>query len=137
MLPCMQLICPLRHDTLETILNFLLDKVVELLKVSASDILLFDSFSQTLEYSASKGFRTKSIQKSRLRLGEGFAGQVAFERKMIDIPDLKEVKSKNSRTEVIEIEEFNSYFGVPLISKGKMIGVLEIFNRSTFTPDSE
>ena len=124
-------------DTLETILNFLLDKVVELLKVSASDILLFNSFSQTLEYSASKGFRTKSIQKSRLRLGEGFAGQVAFERKMIDIPDLKEVKSKNSRTEVIEIEEFNSYFGVPLISKGKMIGVLEIFNRSTFTPDSE
>jgi HD-GYP domain-containing protein (c-di-GMP phosphodiesterase class II) len=34
-------------------------------------------------------------------------------------------------------ESFVSYFGVPLIAKGQVQGVLEIFNRSLVTPNSE
>jgi HD-GYP domain-containing protein (c-di-GMP phosphodiesterase class II) len=34
-------------------------------------------------------------------------------------------------------EGFISYFGVPLIAKGEVQGVLEIFNRSSIKPDSE
>ena len=34
-------------------------------------------------------------------------------------------------------EEFVAYFGVPLIAKGNIIGVLEIYNRQQLEPDDE
>jgi len=41
------------------------------------------------------------------------------------------------RRELLADEEFVSYFGVPLIGKGEVKGVLEIFHRSELNPDPE
>ena len=122
---------------LHTTLTILLGEVVNLLNVSAADILLLNPHTQVLEYSDGKGFRTNAIEKSRLHLGEGYAGRVALERRILNIPDLPSIGSENARINTLADENFIAYFGIPLIAKDKVIGVLDIFNRSHLTPDSE
>ena len=122
---------------LRTTLNILLGQVVDLLNVNAADILLFNPHTLRLEYSAGKGFRSGAIKESQLRLGEGYAGRAALERRTINAPDLRIVGSEYARKELLAGEEFVAYFGVPLITKGKLIGVLDIFNCSFLSPDSE
>ena len=41
------------------------------------------------------------------------------------------------RSPFFQIEEFVAYYGVPLIAKGRVLGVLEIFHRSTLRPNAD
>ena len=118
-------------------LKVLLDHVAFQLSVDAADILLFNHFTQTFDYAAGRGFRTAALQKTRLRLGEGFAGKAAHEGRLIFISDLGSELDGLSRAPLLPDEGFRSYCGVPLISKGKMYGVLEIFHRSQLNSDPD
>ncbi len=124
-------------DDLVIILNILLEHVVALLNITAADILLLNPHTMTLDYSAGKGFRSRAIEKSHLRLDEGYAGYAALEHRTVNVPDLRTVGSKFTRKKLLAGEAFVSYFGVPLVTKGKVIGLLDIFNRSLLTPDPE
>ena len=118
-------------------LDILLSEVLSQLEVDAVSVLLLDNYSHSLEYVAGKGFRTSHIRQSRMRLGEGVAGQVGLERKVLHIPDLVEAGVGFKRAELLRGEEFLEYFGVPLVAKGQLKGVLEIFHRSHLEPDLE
>jgi putative nucleotidyltransferase with HDIG domain len=98
--------------------------------------LLFPEL-QDLEFVAGKGFRTEVLQFTTLRLGEGFAGQAALERRIIQIPDLNNLNTGFLRSPKFSIEEFVAYIGVPLSAKGNIIGVLEIYNRKPLGHDTE
>jgi putative nucleotidyltransferase with HDIG domain len=78
------------------------------------------------------------LRHSRLRLGEGYAGVAALENRIVHIPDLQGENGgfKRSGT-ALEGEDFIAYYGVPLVAKGHVKGVLEIFNRSALEPDDE
>jgi putative nucleotidyltransferase with HDIG domain len=106
------------------------------LKVDAAAVLLFNPHSQLLEYSNGQGFRTNAAENVFLRLGESFAGKVAESREILCINNLKD--SDNVLfMEVKEKEGFSAYFGVPLIAKGQLKGVLEAFMRTPFEPDND
>ena len=98
--------------------------------MDAADILLFNPYLQTLEYVSGQGFRTRSIEQSRLRLGEGHAGRVALERTVVHIPNLFEAEAGFARAALLSSESFLEYYGVPLIAKGEVKGVLEVFHRT-------
>jgi putative nucleotidyltransferase with HDIG domain len=118
-------------------LGLLLEHVTEQLGVDATDVLLFHSDSNTLEFSAGRGFLTKSFEHTRLRLGEGYAGQAALKREIVHIPDLAGQHDNPRLEKHLAEEQFVSYYGVPLISKGQTMGVLEIFQRARLEPDME
>jgi PAS domain S-box-containing protein/putative nucleotidyltransferase with HDIG domain len=111
-------------------LSVLLEHVLTQLKVDAASVLLLNPHMQTLEYAAGRGFRTEALQRTHLRLGEGYAGRAALERKLIYIPDLCERKSDFLRSPYFLAEGFVAYYGVPLIAKGQVKGVLEVFHRA-------
>jgi putative nucleotidyltransferase with HDIG domain len=90
-----------------------------------------------LEFSAGRGFRTKAFEHARLRLGEGYAGQAALKRENIHIPDLAGQHDNTRLEKHLADEQFVSYYGVPLISKGQIMGVLEIFQRARLEPHKE
>jgi PAS domain S-box-containing protein len=118
-------------------LGLLSGHVAVQLGVDATDILLFNPNSNTLEFSVGRGFRTKPFEHAKLRLGEGFAGQAALTREIIHVPNLA-VEHNNLRLEKhLADEQFVSYYGVPLISKGQIMGVLEVFQRTLLEPDKE
>ncbi len=120
---------------LRVTLDVLLDKVSEQLQVDAANVLLLNSHTQILEFAAGHGFHTNQISGSVIRMGEGHAGRAALERRMINIPDLA-MATNLSRVALIEGENFVAYYVVPLIAKGQVKGVLEIFHRSHLQPDA-
>ncbi len=77
---------------LRPILNTVIAQTIAQLNVDAADILLFHPHLQTLDYVAGQGFRTRAIEQSHSRLGEGQAGRAAFERRTILISNLPEIR---------------------------------------------
>ena len=118
-------------------LTTLLTHVVVQLSVDAADILLFNPTSRTLEYVAGRGFHTKAIKYARQPLGEGYAGRAAQDRIMVHIPDLAKEHDSFLRKMLLAGENFVSYHGVPLIAKGQVMGVLEVFHRNQLIRDGE
>ncbi|PWB55526.1 MAG: hypothetical protein C3F13_04395 [Anaerolineales bacterium] len=115
---------------LKSILNIILQQVISQLGVDAADILLLNPHNYAFEYSIGKGFLTKAIEKSRFLLGEGVIGHQMMERRTIHINDLKAVIHNFRRAETFITEGFISYSAVPLIAKGEVKGVLEVFDRT-------
>ena len=115
----------------------LLDQLTSVLKVDAAAILLFDPEGQTLNYAAGRGFNTPALQHSHLRLGEGQAGRAALAREPVHILRLQDHEEAFSRSPLVAAEGFVSYFAVPLVAKGQVKGVLELFHRSVLDPNDD
>lgn len=126
---------------IKVILNTALTEVIRQLNIDATAVFLYKPSTNLLEYVYGKGFKTRLIEGAKIRLGESLAGLSALERSMVKIPNLKDflidfdVKvysedMKRNLEEFIIEEGFVSYYAVPLISKGQLLGVLEVFNRS-------
>lgn len=114
--------------------EIILAHVLNQLKVDAASILIYDPFSNRLEYKYGKGFKTTEINKSSLYIFESLAGKVAYNREPVFVDDLQKDENKKI-SPLTTIEEFKSYYATPLIIKGEVKGVLEFFNRSTMDPD--
>ncbi|RJP53999.1 MAG: PAS domain S-box protein [Anaerolineaceae bacterium] len=119
------------------IFNVILDQAFAQLGMDAIGVLLFDPVTQVLQYAAGRGFRTKALQETHLPLGQGYAGRAALERKTIHISELQTRKTDFLRSPSFSQEEFVSYYGVPLVAKGQIKGVLEIFHRTAFEAEAE
>jgi PAS domain S-box-containing protein len=118
-------------------LEVVLMQALEQLRVDASDILLVNHVSNSLMFAKAKGFKTSEISKSKLSLGAGLSGQAIMERKIVAIPDLKSAPESYFRNLLIEKEGFVSYYCVPLITKGLIKGVMEVYFRKPFDADAE
>ncbi|MBI2758299.1 MAG: PAS domain S-box protein [Chloroflexi bacterium] len=122
---------------LHSSLDALLSHATRLLHVDAAAVLLWNPVLQVLEYKAGQGFRTRAIETAQVRLGENYAGRAALERRMVLISNLESRPDDLLLTKYMAGEGFAAYCGVPLIAKGKVAGVLEVFHRAPLTPDSE
>jgi PAS domain S-box-containing protein len=118
-------------------LKVVLEEVTRQLQVDAANVLLFKPHMKRLEYATGLGFRTAALRHTSLKLGEGYAGLAAFERRIINIPDLSKDAGDLVRAPLLKAEGFVSYFAAPLVAKGQVKGVLEIFHRSPLDPDGE
>jgi len=122
---------------LRVTLNILLDQVVEKLNIDAAAVLLLNQQTQLLNFSAGRGFRTRTIESYRLRLGEGISGQATMERHLVQALNLFESDESMAYLPLLQEEGFLSFYSVPLIAKGQVKGVLDIFNRKLLTPDQD
>jgi PAS domain S-box-containing protein/putative nucleotidyltransferase with HDIG domain len=122
---------------LGNILAIVLERTTTQLGVDAAAVLLLEAQSNRLTYAGGRGFHTAALQHTRLGLGQGFAGQAALERRMIYVPNLSTALASLERAPLLPAEGFQAYFGLPLIAKGRVVGVMEVFHRSPLDPDPE
>ena len=114
-------------------LNILMDQTLSHLGVDAVDIALYHPDIQSISYLIGSGFRTTSPTRPQMRIGEGLAGQVIVRQQTFHVIDLQ--NAPETRNEVlIKREGFVTYIGIPLIIKGQIKGVFEIFHRSSVSP---
>ncbi|HEX2697506.1 MAG TPA: GAF domain-containing protein, partial [Anaerolineales bacterium] len=119
-------------------LRIFLQQVVAELQVDAADVLFLNGGTQTLEYAAGIGFMTGKIKETHVHLGEGHSGKIALERRSIYLSDFHDNGATPfTRGELIAAERFASYFGVPLVAKGQLKGILEVFHRRPFYPSDQ
>ncbi len=106
----------------------ILDEVTSLLNVDAAAIMRVDPSTVTLHYEAWRGFTVADPSDFSMSWGAEFAGRVAMDREVVHIPDLKETGQNVVQRPLMDQEGFQSYYAVPLIAKGHVQGVLEVFN---------
>ncbi len=133
---------------LQMTLGVFLDKAFIQIQADAIDILLFDGYMQALIYVDGRGFRTnkmRHILHAPIKLSECHAGNLenchagraVLEQRNIYVRELKKVCKNCGRAKLIEAESFVAYHGIPLISKGQVKGIMEVFHRTLRTPDQE
>lgn len=120
---------------LSVILSVILDQAVQQLGAAAADILMLNH-AGWLECATDRGFRTASARNMSLPHGRGMAGRVVRERRVIHIPDLRHQEDPAPDARFPEEEGFVGYYGAPLIAKGKVVGVLEMYYRCQQTLES-
>jgi PAS domain S-box-containing protein len=118
-------------------LGTILDQAMVQTGVDAANVLVLNPHTYTFDYVVGKGFRTKALQNTHLRFGEGYAGRAAMEQKILNIPNLREKETDLLRSPYFLEESFISYYAVPLIAMGEVKGVLELFHRSPLNPNKE
>ncbi|MBI3242882.1 MAG: GAF domain-containing protein [Chloroflexi bacterium] len=120
-------------------LNVLLNQITAQVGMKAAAVLLFNPYTQTLEYAARHGFRTGVLRPPVWRLGEGYVGRAALERCILSIPDVSAAPAdlEQSEIQMLASEGFLAYYAVPLVTKGQVKGVLEIFHHSPLASDAE
>jgi GAF domain-containing protein len=121
---------------LRLILQVILDQVTAGRDVDAADVLLLDDSDGMLAVAASAGFQSTSKPDIRLTDEEGLLGRSATSRRIETLTALSAFSQFRRRT-LFAKEAFKSYGAVPLIARGKLLGVLEVFNRSLPEPDPE
>ena len=115
---------------LKVMLSIVLDNIVQVLDADAVSISLLAAESMVMEVAAAKGFRTTQIQSSPLALSAGIGMKVMLERTAIHTGDLQMAAEAGRRRDLMDAEKFVSYYGMPLVAKGRVTGLLEIFHRS-------
>ena len=126
-------------------LNVFIEQVMSQLRTDAAAVLLYDPELQELTFAAERGFRSNRIKKVTVRAGQSLAGRVIALRENIIIPDFEREDSRYPMPEgysfknafMVQEEGFRSYVGVPLLVKGQVKGIIEIFHRHPFDPDSD
>ena len=119
------------------ILDVLLAQVLTQLGVDAAALLLANPLTQSLDYAAGRGFRTRGLARSPVHYGEGQAGQAVVERTLVSVPDLRALGHSLQRWDELAGEGFQAYYAMPLLAKGNVLGVLEIFHRGPHEADQE
>jgi PAS domain S-box-containing protein len=118
-------------------LDVILNEVLTQLEVDAAVVLVYRPEIHTLEFLSGRGFHTTALGFTNLRIGQGYAGIAALERRSVYIPDLKQQETNFHKSPHFPEEGFVSYYGIPLVAKGEIIGVLEIFQRCPLHPNPE
>jgi PAS domain S-box-containing protein/putative nucleotidyltransferase with HDIG domain len=115
-------------------LHILLEQIIGLLRVDAAVVLLLNADTQMLSISASRGLTASGRAQPEQRLGQGRAGRVALERRRLEVLDLA---AEPAEPGSLPGEDFRAYIGLPLISKGEVQGVLEIYQRTPLAPTKD
>ncbi len=122
---------------LRPVLEIVLNQAISRLDMDAASILLLDPISQSLKYAVGRGFLNPDARRSPVRLGQGLAGRAALERLSLRTSSLEEASKETLRAVLLPGEAFEEYYVVPLIVKGNVKGVLEVFRREPLTLDSD
>ena len=120
------------------ILHIVITRIADLIKAEAWSLLLVDDVKNELFFFEAFGEKRDDIKHIRLKIGQGIAGWVAKYKKPVIVKDTS--RDKRFFHGVDEITRFRtkSVLAVPLITKDRLIGVIEVINKigkSSFTRD--
>jgi len=122
-------------NDLQTILEFVMDECMRIMKAEAASLMLMDKENNELEFRVALGPKGKDIKPFRLAVGKGIAGWVAKYGKPLLIPDAYKDNRFNPDFDNKSGFKTKSILCVPMTYKSKIIGVLQVLNRkdgSTF-----
>jgi response regulator RpfG family c-di-GMP phosphodiesterase len=117
-------------------LDLILAQIVTRLNINAADVLIYNQHAHWLEYVTGRGFHTDKVKRTRFRLGQSLPGNAVLDRKTISLVDLQSDPAF-MQAHFLESEPFTHYFVIPLIAKGQIKGVLELFHHEPVLADPE
>lgn len=121
----------------DVVLQQVVSAGMDTLEVDAAAILLLRKPQNELEYWAQIGFQTSQPKAIALQLGQGYAGACAMERRTANISDIQAEDLPASLSEMVRLEGFRGYACSPIIGRGRLLGLIEVyrFEATPLDPD--
>lgn len=113
---------------LDELLTTVLELSARVVDAETASLLLLDEKTQELYFDVALGMDAKAASV-RLRLGQGIAGSVAANRKPEIINDVKADKRWSPAMDASSGFTTRSILAVPMLVKGRLVGVVEAINR--------
>jgi anti-sigma regulatory factor (Ser/Thr protein kinase)/putative methionine-R-sulfoxide reductase with GAF domain len=113
----------LAHLHVEDLLAELLEQLRGLCEVDTAAVLLLDASSRDLIATAASGIEAEVHQGVHIPVGEGFAGRIAADKKPVILEQVDHTTVVNP---ILQARGIRSLLGVPLLSSGRVIGVLHV-----------
>jgi signal transduction histidine kinase len=114
---------------LNKVLTLIMERVNAVLKVEAGSLLLIDDETGELVFQIALGEKAEGVKPFRLPMGLGIAGQVAQSGEPLMVSDAQKDRRHYKEVDVTTDFLTKSILCVPMIVKGKLIGVIEIMNK--------
>jgi diguanylate cyclase (GGDEF)-like protein len=113
----------------QKVLRVIMEKAQRLIKCEAWALFLIDESTQELYFGLVKGKMNKKIQQFRLKIGEGTAGWVVKNAMPVMVPDVRKDHRFSRQIDRVTGFKSRSILCVPIVSKKKTIGALEMINK--------
>ena len=111
---------------LPDLLQAVIERAVQLLRVSHGELAIFDPEREQLEIVASYNVGKQNTTGTRMRLGEGAMGHVALTREPLIIPDYQ---AWAARSEQYTRAEFHGVIVAPLLMQRQLVGAIAFMDR--------
>jgi putative nucleotidyltransferase with HDIG domain len=114
---------------LEDVLSIIIERVSSVLELDRCSLLLYDEEKEELSIMAHKGLSDEVAKNSRIKTGDMISGWVLRNKEPILVDDIE----KDPRFAKNNEEKYytGSFISVPLIYKGRAIGVLNANNKTS------
>ncbi len=121
----------------EALTAYIMERVQVLVKTEAWSLLLLDESGQHLVFQEALGSHAQGLKDLRIPVGQGVAGHVAATGQPLVIQDVRSSPLFNPGLDRITGFTTRSILAVPLRSRGKTLGVLELMNKDRREPFSD
>ncbi|MCX5813696.1 MAG: GAF domain-containing protein [Proteobacteria bacterium] len=122
---------------IDKVLQYAMDMIHAVMNVEAGSLFILQN--NMLEFKIAFGTEAETLQKFSIKLGQGICGYVASQGKPLIVNDT--AQSPHFFSDFDKIIGFNtrSVLCVPMISQGKVLGVIELINKKngSFAPGDE
>src|SRR3979490_424903 len=115
---------------LDSILQTIMDKMAEFFRPDTWSLLMVDEQKDELYFAIAVGDAAETLKTVRLKVGEGIAGWVAKHGEQLIVPDVEADPRFAKRIDDTTKWETRSIICVPLRSKLRVLGVIQLVNVS-------
>lgn len=114
--------------------NFLLERAIEYTNAEKGSLMLINERDE-LYILAARGFEMLFIETYKIKMGDGIAGVVARDRSPVLVEDID--KDERFRRKKRDRYKTKSFISCPMISRDKVLGVININDKKDGTPFTE
>src|SRR5271166_4086574 len=122
---------------LDSILQTIMEKMAEYFRPDTWSLLMVDEEKDELYFAIAVGAAAEVLSKARLKVGEGIAGWVARQGQVLIVPDVRSDPRFSSRLDEMTRVITRSVICVPLRSKHRVLGVIQLVNANVGLTEQE
>ncbi len=112
------------HDVLAEVVEF----VTSVVKCDSCFIYVLEGDELVLR--ASKNPHPETVDRLKLKLGQGITGWVAEHRQPVAVPENASADSRFQFFNELPEDRFAAFLSVPVLSRGRLVGVVNLQNRA-------
>ncbi|MCP4153127.1 MAG: GAF domain-containing protein [bacterium] len=114
---------------LNELLILIMTESKKIVNCEASSLMLYDAVSDELYFEVVLGDKSGQVKEVRLQMGQGIAGRVAQDCKVINVKDVSEDSGYDKSVDDRSQFQTKSLLALPLTRGDKLIGVIEVLNK--------
>jgi len=125
---------------MNNLMKLIVSMAINVTSASVGSLLLYQKETNSLVFKVATGEKAQSLHGKHLKIGQGLAGYCALKCKTVNVANTGQDKRFDSSFDKEIGFSTQSVLCVPLLHKGKLVGVLEVINKkdkAQFTKEDE